>query len=91
MQWTSALAIFLLFWVMSAFFVLPFGVKTSDEMGVEKVRGQADSAPANFAPRKVILRTTIVSIILFTLYYINYTQGWIGVEDIDLARYFAPQ
>ncbi len=83
MKWTSALAIFCLFWVMSAFFVLPFGVRTSDEMGVEKVPGQAESAPANFQPKKVIVRTTIVAIILFALYYANYTQGWIGAEDLD--------
>ena len=31
MKLTSALAIYFLFWVMSAFFVLPFGVRTHDE------------------------------------------------------------
>jgi len=28
MQWTSIIVIYPLFWVMSAFFVLPFGVRT---------------------------------------------------------------
>ncbi len=84
MKWTSALAIFLLFWVMSAFLVLPFGVRTADEMGVEKVPGQAESAPANFQPKKVVLKTTILAVILFGLYYANYVNGWIGAEDINL-------
>ena len=83
MKWTSALAIYCLFWVMSGFLVLPFGVRTADEMGVEKVPGQAESAPANFSPKKVMIKTTILAAILFGLYYLNYTQGWIGVDDLD--------
>jgi predicted secreted protein len=77
MQWTSALAIYLLFWVMSAFLVLPFGVRTADEMGVEKVAGQADSAPANFSGRRIVIRTTILATILFGLYYANYVNDWV--------------
>ena len=48
----------LLFWVMSAFLVLPFGVRTHDEAGIAKVPGQADSAPANFRPRRIAKRAT---------------------------------
>ena len=44
MQWTSILAIYGLMWVMCAFLILPFGVRTHDEMGEEKTAGQADSA-----------------------------------------------
>lgn len=51
MQWTSIVAIYALFWVVSAFVLLPFGVRTHDEMGIEKTPGQADSAPGNFPPR----------------------------------------
>ena len=45
MQWTSVLAIYFLFFVFSAFILLPFGVRTHDEAGLEMVPGQADSAP----------------------------------------------
>ncbi len=64
MSWTSIAAIYLLFWVITAFVVMPFGVRTADELGVEKVRGQADSAPANFRPKRVILITTAVSAVV---------------------------
>lgn len=84
MQWTSVLAIYALFWVMSAFVILPFGVRTSDELGVEKVRGQADSAPANFRPGKVIARASLAAAILTGLYVLNYTFGWVTAEDINL-------
>lgn len=86
MRWTSIIAIYSLFWVMSAFVVLPFGVRTHDELGREKLPGQADSAPANFAPRVVALRASILAALLFALYYANYVNGWIGVEDLDITR-----
>jgi predicted secreted protein len=84
MQWTSILAIYFLIWVMTAFVMLPFGVRTADEAGVEKVPGQADSAPVNFRPGKLMIRATIIAAILTTLYILNYEYGWITVEDIDI-------
>ncbi len=81
---TSMLAIYLLFWVMTAFVVLPFGVKTHDELGMAKIPGQADSAPGNFRPLRMVLITTAVSAAAFVLYYCNYTQGWLTLADIDL-------
>lgn len=86
MQWTSILAIYGLFWVMSAFFLLPFGIKTHDELGMEKVPGQADSAPGNFRPGRVALRATVLAAVLTTLYVLNYVYGWIGVDDLDVTK-----
>ncbi len=83
MQWTSALAIYLLFWVLTAFMVMPVGIRTHDEAGAERTPGQADSAPANFRPGRVILRTTAVSAVLFGLFYANYEFGWITAESLD--------
>ncbi len=82
MNWTSALAIFILFWVMCAFVVMPFGVKTAEEAGVEKVPGQAESAPANFEPTKILGRTTLLALVSFGLYYANYVYGWVTVESL---------
>lgn len=36
MKWTSILAIYALFWVLSAFLVMPFGLRTHDEAGVPR-------------------------------------------------------
>jgi predicted secreted protein len=84
MKWTSVLAIYALLWVMSAFVLLPFGVRTHDEAGVAKVPGQADSAPANFRPGKVALRATVLAAALCALYVANYANHWITIEDLDL-------
>lgn len=84
MRWTSILAIYLLFWALSVFLVLPFGVRTHEEAGVDRVPGQADSAPHAFSPARLALRTTIVSAVLFGAYYLNYVNGWITPTDVDL-------
>lgn len=84
MQWTSILAIYFLFWIMSAFTLLPFGIRTHEELGIDKVAGQADSAPANFRPLRVVVRASVAAGLLTCLYVANYTYGWIGLDDIDL-------
>ena len=84
MKLTSMVAIYALFWVLSAFLVLPFGVRTHDEAGLDKVAGQADSAPANFNPRRIAGRATVLAVVLFGLFYLNYNYGWVGPEAFDL-------
>lgn len=84
MQWTSIVAIYFLFWVLSAFLLLPFGIRTHDEAGVKKVPGQADSAPANFRPWRVVLRATVLAAVLCGLFVANYLNGWITIEDVNL-------
>jgi predicted secreted protein len=81
---TSILAIYFLFWVMCAFLLLPFGVRTAEEAGVEKVPGQADSAPVNFRPGKLALRATVVAAVLTGMFVANYYQGWVTAADIDV-------
>jgi predicted secreted protein len=83
MRWYSILAIYFLLWVVCAFAVMPFGIRTHDEAGHEKIPGQADSAPANFQPLKVILRTTLLSLVICALFLLNYKEGWITSRDID--------
>ncbi|WP_347303749.1 DUF1467 family protein [Croceibacterium sp. TMG7-5b_MA50] len=84
MKWTSMLAIYALFWVFSAFLLLPFGVRTHDEAGMAKVPGQADSAPANFRPGLLVVRASVMAAVLCGLYVLNYVQGWITVDDLNL-------
>jgi len=89
MQWTSVIAIYTLLWVMSAFLVMPFGLRTPDEVEGHKVQiGHADSAPVNFRPGLIALRATILSALLMLLFYLNYTYGWVHVNDLNL--YGAP-
>ena len=79
----SLIAIYLLFWVFSAILVLPFGVRTHHEAGVDMVPGQAESAPVEFRPGRIILRATLVATALCGLYYANYVNGWVTADDIN--------
>ena len=84
MRWSSALAIYILFWSFAVFVVLPFGVRTTDEAGGERIPGQADSAPHEFNARKLILRTTVVATVAFALFLLNYIYGWVTPATIDI-------
>ncbi|MDT9012276.1 DUF1467 family protein [Novosphingobium sp. APW14] len=85
MKITSIIAIYAMFWVLAAFLVMPFGIRTHEEAGEATIKGQANSAPANFQPRKIARRATILSLLMFGLYYANYVNGWLGPQDFDLT------
>lgn len=86
MRWTSALAIYVLFWAFSVFLVLPFGVRTTDEVGGDRIPGQADSAPHQFRAGRIALRVTAVATVLFGIYYLNYVYGWVTPDMLDWTR-----
>ena len=83
MQIGSILAIYFLFFAGCAFFLLPFGVRTDEEVGAEKVAGQADSAPHRFDLARHLLKAALLAALLFGLYYVNWHYGWITAEDLD--------
>jgi predicted secreted protein len=83
MPFPSLVAIYFLFFYMSLFLVLPFGVRTADEAGIEKVPGQADSAPAHFSFWRTAFRTGVLALIFTTLFYQNYLHGWVTRESFD--------
>ena len=86
MKLQSILAIYILFWTMSLFLVLPFGVRTSEEEGAERIPGHAESAPHRFSFGRAALRATIVSAIAFGLFYANFVFGWITIDMLDWTR-----
>jgi predicted secreted protein len=83
MKWTSISAIYFLFFAGSVFVLLPFGVRTDEEVGAERVPGQAESAPHDFNLRRHLLRAALLAAALFALYYANWTYGWITADDLD--------
>lgn len=83
MRWTSILAIYVLFWTMSLFLVLPFGIRTAEEAGAERGPGHAESAPHSFSLPRALLRAAILGALLTALYVANYIYGWITVDELD--------
>lgn len=83
MQIGSILAIYFLFFVASAFLLLPFGVRTDEEAGTPKVPGQADSAPHAFDLKAHLIKAALIAAVVFALFYANWHFGWILAEDLD--------
>ena len=83
MKFTSIIAIYFLFFAFSAFMLLPFGVRTDEEAGTPKVPGQADSAPHRFDLRRHLLKAVLLGAILFAIYYVNWSFGWVTPQDLD--------
>jgi len=83
MKWTSISAIYFLLFIASAFFLLPFGVKTHEEVGAERIPGQADSAPHTFDLKRHLVRASLLAAVLTIVFYVNYVNGWVTADDFD--------
>ena len=80
---SSIVAIYFLFFVTCAFVTLSIGVRTDEEVGTPKIPGQADSAPHRFDLPRHLFRAALIAVVLFALYYANWTYGWVQVEAFD--------
>jgi len=85
MKPTSISAIFMLFWAFSFFLVLPFRLQSKDGPTAQ-VPGQAESAPPSFSFGRTAKWTTLVALVLFGLYYVNYVNGWVPVDALNLVH-----
>lgn len=83
MKFGSILAIYFLFFVSSAFLLLPFGVKTSEELGETTIPGQAESAPHRFDLKRHMAIAALIGAVLTAIYYANWSYGWITADDLD--------
>jgi predicted secreted protein len=82
-QISSILAIYFLFFAFSAFLLLPFGVKTDEEVGNQRRPGHAESAPHKFSLPRHLLKAALAGAVLFAIYYANWTYGWVTPDDLD--------
>ena len=79
--------VYMLFWVVAAFMVMPFGNRTyHDDAGADLVPGQTESAPSNFRPGRIMLRTTVVATLAFALFVANYYRGWVTIDSFSLVN-----
>lgn len=81
----SILAIYFLFFFLCLFLVLPFGVRTADEAGIAKIKGQADSAPAHFNFWRAARTTGLIALVPTTLFVLNYHHGWITRDSFQIV------
>jgi len=84
MKLSSIAAIYVLFWWGCLFLVLPFRLRSSEEPEAH-VPGQVESATPRFSVGRTVLWTTILSAVLFVLFFVNYSNGWITADDFDMT------
>lgn len=87
MNWTSALAIYFIMWFFCLFLVLPFHARGGAKGERDTVAGEDRGAPARFDAGRAAMQVTLLSALVFGLYYGNYTQGWITRDSLT----FLPQ
>ena len=84
MKWTSILAIYFIMWFMCLFIVLPFHGRPQGELSAPQ--GHDPGAPDRFHPGRIIAQVSIITALIFGLYYANYVHGWVTVADVDVLH-----
>lgn len=74
-------AIYFVAWWLVLFAMLPFGVKTQEEDG-DVTLGTVASAPRGPHMRRAVIRTTIVTALLYGSYLLLTRYFGLGFEDI---------
>ena len=82
MSWVSIFAIYFILWWVVLFAMLPFGLKTQDEEG-EVTLGTVSSSPGSTRHMLwAIIRTTVVSGIIFGAFYVAVVYYGFSFDDI---------
>ena len=81
MSWISIAAIYFILWWLVLFAMLPFGVKTQDEDG-DVTLGTVASAPHGPHMRRAVIRTTLVSAVIFAAFYVAVVHYGFSFDDI---------
>lgn len=90
MKFTSILAIYVLFWWLCLFLVLPLRLKRRGGAPEIPVAGEMPGAPPRFSLGRTLLWTTILSLSVFFLFYLNYVEGWVGPGAFDFYSAYKP-
>ena len=83
MSWISIFAIYFILWWVVLFAMLPFGLRTQDEDG-DVTLGTTASAPRGPHMLKAVIRTTLVSGVIFAAFYV--ATVWYGFSFDSIPR-----
>jgi predicted secreted protein len=78
---TTGIAIFFLIWWIVLFAVLPWGVRSQHEEGVV-VPGTDPGAPVLPRLRRVLLWTTLVSLVVYAACYVVYVDRLVTLDGL---------
>ena len=81
MQLFSIFAVYFIVWWLTLFAVLPFGLKTQAEAN-DVVPGSVESAPARFRGGRIVLITTLVSAVIYGVWYVLSVRLGYGLDSL---------
>ena len=81
MPWITILAIYFIVWWLVFFTVLPWGVRSQDELG-DVVRGTDPGAPKAHGLKIKLVWTTVVATIVFALSAVAYAYRLVTLDDL---------
>jgi len=81
MQLFTMFAVYFIFWWITLFAVLPFGLKTQSEEN-DIVPGSVESAPAKFSGVRLVLVTSVVAAIVYAVWYLITVKLGLNFDSI---------
>ncbi len=78
MKIQSAIAIYFIMWWLILFTILPLGVRNAAEEGVAVEEGNEPGAPIAHGLKWKAGLTTVVTSIVFAVFYISLVNGWLA-------------
>jgi predicted secreted protein len=81
------IAIYLTIWWTALFAILPLGVTTHAEAGIDKGDGGDPGAPVDPKLRRKFITTTWVSAIIFAIFWVVYHFHLITLPDLPQHAY----
>ena len=85
MDWFTSIAVYLTIWWVTLFAILPLGVVSHAEAGIDKGDGGDPGAPVDPKLKRKFITTPWVSTIIFAILWLVVRMHW-----IDLSRLPGP-
>jgi predicted secreted protein len=79
---STGFAIYFVFWWITLFLILPFGVRSQHEDG-EGAPGTDPGAPVASRMGAKLIWTTVLSAVLFAIALVAYNAGYLNVERLS--------
>jgi predicted secreted protein len=86
MSLVSIIAIYFVLWWIVLFAVLPFGVRNAAEAGADVLEGHDAGAPVAPLLMKKAIATTLISALIFAVFYWLVASGNLNLDDLPIYR-----
>lgn len=78
----TSMAVYFVIWWMVLFAVLPLGVVSHAEAGIDKGDGGDPGAPVDPKLKRKFITTTWVAAVIFAVVWVVITMGWITLPQV---------